>query len=438
MKPLKVSTTIPNLHSASYYYRLQVSLKTAEELGLNIQAKIDTQDATVSEVERIETFCESDLVLMYQPIGDVTIRNIRGVQGFIPSKRDGEWKWPPSIIVETDDNLFNLAPFNPAYKGLGVRDMQGNDLPDGHSIGFNWGGEQKVLWKDGEDGFDLARNRRTLHTYRSILEMADAVSCSTEAVKETLDREVKTKRTVVFPNLVRFQDYEQVDLKEDPSQIKILWQGGSAHWEDWYPLRKALGNITKKYPQVHWVIWGALFPWAKELIPAHRYTFKDWCDYREYRLRRVMVGEDINLAPLHEHVFNKCRSAIKWYEASVLKRPAATLAQNSGAYKSEIQDGETGLLFSDPDEFEEKLGLLIENATLRQTLGRNAKDWISENRDAMKEVPKQIQFWEQLREERRREQPRVSDEHWAEIEAEARKERELEEAPQSNGALQPA
>ena len=56
---------------------------------------------------------------------------------------------------------------------------------------------------------------------------------------------------------------------------------------------------------------------------------------------------------------------------------------------------------------------------LRKTLAANAKDWVSENRDAMKEVPKQVAFWQSLREDRKREQPHVSDSQWEKIEAEA-------------------
>jgi glycosyltransferase involved in cell wall biosynthesis len=227
---------------------------------------------------------------------------------------------------------------------------------------------------------------------------------------------------------VRFNDYEQVDLIENPSQVNILWQGGAAHYEDWYPLRESLGRITEKYPQVHWTIWGAQYPWVNELMPAHRYTYQNWCDYQEYKLRLAMIGHDISLAPLSDHVFNDCRSAIKFYEASVLKKDIPTLAQRTGAYKHEIVDGETGFLFGEPDEFEAKLSLLIEDETERKRLGANAKDWVHENRDAMKEVPKMVQWWEELRDERRLEQPRVGDSQWDEIEAQDTAEQEGESA----------
>jgi glycosyltransferase involved in cell wall biosynthesis len=426
--PLKVYATIPNNHTASWYYRLEVPLHTARDLGLPVRVIIDTNEGGISQDERAQAFCEADVALLYQPIGDGPINNLRGLQSIIPSRRDGVWKWPPTAILETDDNLFDVSPLNPAFGGLGHKDIQGNELPEGHHIGIMSEGERKILFKDGEGGFSIARNKQTIASYRKILEMVDAVSCSTDAVADTVLKEVKPRRIKTWPNLVRFSDYEQASLLKDPKQVNILWQGGASHYEDWFPLRESMGSITKRYPQVHWTIWGVQYPWINELMPAHRYTYKSWCSYQEYKLRLAMVGHDISLAPLTASRFNNCRSAIKFYEASVLKQDIPTLAQNTGAYAREMVDGETGLLFNDPKEFEDKLSLLIENETERKRLGRNAKDWVHENRDAMKEVPKMVEWWNELREERKLEQPRVGDAEWESIEAQDRSEQEAQMA----------
>jgi len=426
--PIRVYTSVPQRHTASFYYRLQVPLRAAQALQLPVKAVVDTDSASVSNEDRVRIFSESDIILLYQPVGESANHNVRGLQGFLPSKREEGWKWAPSVVIETDDNLFNVSPLNHAFKGLGFRDMNGTEIPLGHHVGVMRDGERKVLWKDGEGGFSLAKNRQAIAAYRAICEMADAIQCSTPDVEQAVRREVTPRRSRVFPNSVLMSDYEQVDIRTDPDQVKILWQGGNAHYEDWYPLREALGNITKKYPQVHWVIWGASFPWVNELIPAHRMTLQPWCNYPEYKLRLAMVGHDINLAPLTDNVFNTCRSAIKWYESSVLKKPIPTLAQNTAAYGREMVEGETGLLFNDAKEFESQLGRLIEDATLRKTLGENAKDWVHENRDAMKLVPEIVSFWEEMREERKIEQPHVSDDEWREIVLQAEAE-EMQEQP---------
>jgi glycosyltransferase involved in cell wall biosynthesis len=426
MKPLRIYSLIPPNGSASFYYRCWVTLDTAAHLGLPVECLIDKNDANVPPEKRVKEFCEADLILLYQPIGESPVNNIRGIQSFLPSKRDNEWKWSPSIVIETDDNLFNVSPLNQAFKSLGIRDMNGNLIPIGHHIGVVEEGEKKVLWQDGQKGFSLAKNRQQMGTYRKILEMADQIQCSTPEVEKSVLKEIQPRRIRTFPNLVRFDHYPQVALQQDESKVNIMWQGGIAHYEDWYPLRQAVGNITKRYPEVHWHIWGSQFPWTTELIPQDRLTFHPWCEYVEYKLRMCMMNHDIALAPLTDNVFNRCRSAIKWYESSVLHKPAATLAQNTGAYKAEIQDGKTGLLFDSPEEFEDKLARLVEDRIYRKELAANAKDWISENRDAFKVVPSIIASWEQMRGERTIEQPHVSDEEWSEIEAQDRAEQEAE------------
>lgn len=430
-KPLTVYTLIPQKHSASFYYRLQVPLDTAAVLGMPVKTVVDINDASISTEERIRAFCDADIVHLYQPIGEHPINNIRTLQSFMPSRVDGDWKWAPTVVIETDDNLFNVSPLNQAFKNLGIKDMEGNLIPIGHHIGVVQNGERKILWADGQNGFSLSRNRQALASYKTILELADVVQCSTPEVEKAVLKNTTPRRTSVFPNMVRFDHYPQVDIVKDTSRIRILWQGGSAHYEDWFPLKEAIGNVSRKYPEVDWIMWGANYSWVNELIPPDRITYLDWCPYQEYKLRLCMAGHDISLAPLTDNVFNRCRSAIKWYEASVLKTPAATLAQNTGAYKAEIQDGETALLFNDPKEFEEKLSLLIEDTKLRKTLGANAKQWLSENRDAMKLVPKMFMSWAQIREERKLEQPTMSEAEWDAYEAS-----QLEESEAATGVYE--
>jgi glycosyltransferase involved in cell wall biosynthesis len=373
---------------------------------------MDTNLDSVDPQMRIKNFCEADVVLMYQPVGDQPLHNQRMAQSITPSLQEGKgWKYPPTFIYETDDNLFNVNPHNMAFKNLGVKDHQGNLIPPGQTIGCVQEGEKKVLWVDGQNDFDLMRNRHNIDTAKHLMELADCVTTTTPRNAEAVKANANVRRTAVFPNLVRFDHYPQVDVRQN-GEVKILWQGGQAHYEDWYPLREALGRITEKYPQVHWIIWGQMFHWATELIPAHRYTYIPWKDYREYKVWLATFGHQISLAPLEDNHFNRSRSAIKFYEASVLKNPAATLAQATGPYLDEIVDGETGLLFKTPQEFEENLSLLIECEDERKRLGKNAKDWVSEHRDAFKHVPRWVSFLEELRAEQPRERPHMPQNEW--------------------------
>lgn len=426
-KPLNIYTFVPRRAHASYYYRVTTPIQTAQELGLNVRVMVDTDDASISTEQHVQAFCEADVALLYHPISDSTLHNVRMAKSLVTSKQEGGWKHAPTIVVDSDDNLFAVSPYNPAFRTLGIRDPEGKPIPAGSVIGCVEDGQRKVLWKDGENGFHLAQNQANLLSYTRIVEIADAFTCTTDPIEQGIRKECIPSRTQVFPNLMRMNDYPQLDLVQNESQVRILWQGGANHWEDFFPLREAFGTITNKYPNVHWIICGALYPWALELIPPDRYTFVDWVPYDQYKLRIVMHNHDISLAPLSTSTFNDARSSIKFMEAAMPKKPAATLAQNFGPYQREIIPGETGLLFNDATEFTDQLSRLIEDVSLRKTLAANAKQWVSEHRDATKFVPRMFAYYEQLREETIRETPHMPNTDWEQFEARI-KEQEAQEA----------
>jgi hypothetical protein len=443
LKPLNIYSYIPVDHTASSYYRIQVVAQTALELGLPVRFMIDRNLEGIKVEDRIRTFCEADLVVLYQPIGDGTLSNVRTAKSFLPGKREGDWKYPPTFILDTDDNLFRVDPHNPAFATLGVRDPEtGQEIPKGFSISEVRDGVRKLLWKDGLKGadgsvpFDVERNRASIETYVQLVNQADCITTTTLLCAEPLSEYCTPRKIQVAPNLVRFNDYPQLDIVKDTRRINILWQGGQNHFGDWITLKQQVANITERYPEVHWITWGVDYKEVTEVVPPHRLTFMPWCAYPEYKLRRVMVNEDINLAPLAPTPFNRCRSAIKWYEASVSKNPAPTLAQATGPYLEEIQDSETGLLYNTPQEFEDKLAILIENSDERKRLASNAKDWINDHRDARKHVPSLIRFYEEMREATPIEHPHMPEDQWEAFEASMLAQAKQQQ-PSENGAPQP-
>jgi glycosyltransferase involved in cell wall biosynthesis len=176
-----------------------------------------------------------------------------------------------------------------------------------------------------------------------------------------------------------------------------------SHYPDWYPLRYAVKAVVDKYPHVKFVIWGTKFDWITTVIPENQLEYHEWTDYAAYKMKRSIMDCDINLAPLVDAPFNWCKSGIKFYEASIGPRPEATLAANVQPYSLEIEDGKTGLLYNSPEEFAQKLGLLIENATLRKNLAAGAKKWVEANRTPDATIPGLAEFYEELRRQRRME-----------------------------------
>nr|WP_314806372.1 glycosyltransferase [uncultured Selenomonas sp.] len=149
--------------------------------------------------------------------------------------------------------------------------------------------------------------------------------------------------------------------------------------------------------------WEPLMPAINEAIRRHgdRLYFRVVSDYGFYQKLRtgakVFTGDvrevsivapyerytaelhasDIALLPLNDTAFNRAKSDLKFIEAA--GHGAAVLAAPT-VYAATVRDGETGMIYRSPQEFAEKLDLLIRRADLRRTLAENAYRYVAEHR----------------------------------------------------------
>ena len=84
---------------------------------------------------------------------------------------------------------------------------------------------------------------------------------------------------------------------------------------------------------------------------------------------------DIGIAPIAYHVFNKSKSDIKALEYAALGIPV--VASDFGPYAASVTHGVTGFLVKRPHEWGTYLGLLADDAQLREEMSINAKLWAS-------------------------------------------------------------
>lgn len=424
--------------SGCSYYRQIAPLTQMEKMGLPIQVVLD--DSTLQDQHvRASLFLESDFTLIYQGTGGNALSYMEVAKKFKAMQdAEGETRWPPTFIVDTDDDLFNVMPLNVTYGALGTRRWDGSELEDGDEIGVahpleiapadvqsalndlvasplagargDWNGKRYVygsdaqwhvyasLYRDGVN-INISKNKEKMETWKKILHMAHLVTCATPRVADMLRREVSPDLPIfVTPNSVDFSAYPEIELREHPGEVRILWEGAASHQESLWPFCKSILNIAEKYPQVTWYFFGAPYKWAVKNLPSDRVKLISWVDFPSYKLRLSTLGHDINFAPLAPTTFNDSRSATRWYESSAICRPAATIAQKWGAYRDEIEEGKTGLLFETAEELEEKMGKLIENEQLRNELAANAKAWIQEHRDSKKVALRLFHKWAEVRE----------------------------------------
>ncbi len=386
---------------ACQFYRINTPLDTMYDL-----CGVQSYEATGADPALdLKAMFMSDVIQFYSLSGEATLHKVKSIHAMNPRESAGVLKVPPCFIYDTDDNADFVHPFNNTFVHMGVR-----AYPDAHLLKP---GEQ-LMWKDANGNargcwsdlettsgpfvFDIARNLQFMKTRHEIIKSCDGATVSSAALKSYFENVIGQKNVYVYPNTVRPEHYATrfKVQRENPDEIRIIWQGSASHIVDWYPLRDAIRTVAHKYPAVKWVIFGEYFDYIHDAIPDEQVEHHGWVNYPAYKLYRSLLDCDINLCPLVDNAFNRCKSAIKWYEGSMMRVPEATLAQNTEPYH-EIQDGKTGLLFSTPAEFVEKLSLLIEDAQLRRRLGDAAHKWVLKNRTPEATTPGLVEFYQEVR-----------------------------------------
>lgn len=274
--------------------------------------------------------------------------------------------------------------FADKYKKILIYDLDDNylDLPKSNPV---W----EKFFKETKSQTYSSRNKATLS---AALSFADALTVSTEPLKERMEKHMKDtfgidKKIYVIPNMSDLNDFNFIPVPKSTDKVILGYQGSTSHNEDLVMMLPAIRNLMTKYPHVWLEIIGAvdkkhldLFfgDWDMKLlervamIPATKV-------FNEYPHVLSQQPWDIGLAPLIDTPFTRSKSHIKWMEYAAFKIPC--VASRVYPYfmpvegRDTIQDGITGFLCR-PPEWEQKLERLILNKNLREEIGNNAYEYI--------------------------------------------------------------
>ena len=95
------------------------------------------------------------------------------------------------------------------------------------------------------------------------------------------------------------------------------------------------------------------------------------------RYEEALQTSDIALLPLHDNIFNRAKSDLKFIEAA---NCGATCLASPTVYSEVLKDGENGFIFNDLKDFSDKLKILIDNSETRQKFSKNAYEYVKHNR----------------------------------------------------------
>lgn len=256
-----------------------------------------------------------------------------------------------TIVIDLDDDYWNLPEWNPASKGIGPEDIARLD---------------------------------------QCLDLADYIMTSTPHLSMVIDRPGKT---MILPNLIDLEEWDNLPRPRYEA-TRVINASSIHHDSDLAELAPAVQRLAPIHRNaVEWRFFAYLptllatfyrqpgEPYSARLQPQSPYVgINPGVDYEDYPMTLTALAPDIGLAPLVDINFNQSKSNIKWLEYTMAG--AATIASNLPPYQT-IQHGLTGLLVTednpirgiraDPLRWDQAITELIEDVPFRKQLVSNAQ-----------------------------------------------------------------
>jgi len=248
-------------------------------------------------------------------------------------------KYGVKLILDMDDSLWDLHDDNPA-----------------HSV-----------WKKGG---------AAIGNFTSICNDVDYITCTNEYLKHLIMSKTnkKSHQIKVIPNYIDLKVYKHRTKFKDDGQIMLTHFGSSTHWLDLGEKEffKGVDRIMREYPNVKFRTIGAWIPKFRQKWGSRfdlKYGDQDLYKWVNEKFPSYMDDTDILLTPLVEDVYNKCKSSIKWLEASSAKIPGVW---SDIRQYSEVIDGTNGLLATTGGDWYRGIKSLIDDKEKRRKMGEKA------------------------------------------------------------------
>src|SRR5208282_1287138 len=145
-------------------------------------------------------------------------------------------------------------------------------------------------------------------------------SVSTVPLRDSLINKfsVDSTKVNVLENLIDTTSYDAFNIQSSSDKkkpIKIMWSGSDSHVEDMEPVLH-LYDYYRRDPNVLFVIHGYM---TEKLIPElpGKVVYIPFHPRKYYEGVISLLSPDIALIPLKNNQFNKCKSAIKYFEMTM-------------------------------------------------------------------------------------------------------------------------
>jgi len=223
-------------------------------------------------------------------------------------------------------------------------------------------------------GHERAAMMKGASLYRAAMERCSYGISSTQRLADIMQPLLAEKQCFVLPNGISEQLVEAAEARTaaKPSGfIDIFYGSGTrTHDEDFAMVAPALLRVLRESPVTRLIVAGHLTipdqlgPYRGRILQLPLLPFRSYLS--------VLAQADISIAPLEAGIFADCKSEIKWLEAAVLGVPS--IVSETATYRTCIEDVKTGFIATGSGDWERILLKLIDDADLRATVGRRARE----------------------------------------------------------------
>jgi glycosyltransferase involved in cell wall biosynthesis len=259
----------------------------------------------------------------------------------------------------------------------------------------------------GKDRDDLNKAINHIDSQlKKFAQLADLVTVSTEYLKK--EYETYCKNVEVLTNCVDPFDWDE-PAKNDTGKTRLLITGSVASNKDYEPIIPLLNNL-KGRDDVQIVLQAlpADKPELKEAREMYKPELDFWKQYNvewipfmslpEYLETIPTLKIDIMLIPRHDNYFNRCKSNLKFLEASMAKM--ATVAQSfpdgQSPYEVDKEDTENLILATTQVDWCKKVLDLLDNKEKIDILKEKSFNYVSNKYDINKQAYKWKQTYKKL------------------------------------------
>jgi len=238
---------------------------------------------------------------------------------------------------------------------------------------------------------------------KQFLNEVDIVTVSTDELGKWVLSIAPQQKVMLIPNSIDASMWEEAyQLKSDgdplESNVTIGWMASGSHMIDAPLVGKALGKLMSEFDslRLHFIGWIGFrdFPGVYLGQYTKRIKIDPWIEINE--LPTVMSDFSIGVAPLKDVAFNNQKSALKYFQYSVLGIP--TVASPSLSYVETIDEG-CGMIAGSEESWYSSLKELIIDKQKRLDMGEKARNLVLKRYDIRQTAPFIVAAYEKIMKE---------------------------------------